>query len=253
MAFDPRNPNLSIWLREEPTDPDITKAFSRGGGFKGTALNATWVVKRLTAAFGPVGWGWGYEVLHFDDVHTQDGEAVNFAHIQFWYYPEGRKSHDDPNRAVFEQVGGTALAGKYGSGKAFLDDEARKKSLTDAILKAASHIGIGADIHLGRFDDSKYVAERRVEEDSARKSIEREIVQEQREKLLASLSEMKDRLAEVQDMGAFLEVKAFAVELWRDLSNAGMTTEAEDLIACVDKAGSRVGAPAKRNTSRKAA
>jgi hypothetical protein len=40
-----------------------------------------------------------------------------------------------------------------------VDEDAPKKSLTDAITKAASHLGIAANIFLGRWDDNKYVAE----------------------------------------------------------------------------------------------
>ena len=40
-----------------------------------------------------------------------------------------------------------------------VDEDAPKKSLTDAIIKAASHLGIAANIFLGRWDDQKYLAE----------------------------------------------------------------------------------------------
>ena len=39
-----------------------------------------------------------------------------------------------------------------------LDDEAPKKALTDAMTKAFSHLGVSADVFLGMFDNSKYVA-----------------------------------------------------------------------------------------------
>jgi hypothetical protein len=165
MPFDPKHPNLAIWEREEKTDPAFTKPIT-GKAFKGTSLNGTYVVKRLTQAFGPVGWGWGYNVVAFEDVHDPDAGSVNFCHLRFWYFPFGRDQNlsaldprDIPGCAWFEQVGATELSGKRSSGKPFIDDEARKKSLTDALLKAASHIGIGGDIHLGRFDDNKYVTE----------------------------------------------------------------------------------------------
>ena len=40
-----------------------------------------------------------------------------------------------------------------------VDEDAPKKSLTDAIVKAASQVGIAANIFLGRWDDQKYVAQ----------------------------------------------------------------------------------------------
>lgn len=161
MPFDPNHANLAIWQRNEKTDPEFTKPIT-GKAFRGTSLNGTYVVKRLTQAFGPVGWGWGYDAS-FDDVHFQNGDALNFCQIRFWYFPFGRKEDGTGARAEFSQVGGTELAGTRKDGRSFADDEARKKSLTDALLKAASHIGIGGDIHLGRFDDSKYVESLRAE------------------------------------------------------------------------------------------
>jgi hypothetical protein len=49
---------------------------------------------------------------------------------------------------------------KYG---VFTDEEAPKKSITDCIGKCAVLLGVGADVHLGMFDDHKYVNERKAE------------------------------------------------------------------------------------------
>jgi hypothetical protein len=48
------------------------------------------------------------------------------------------------------------------------DDEAFKKAFTDAVNNAFKFVGVAADIHMGQFDDSKYVNELRKEfEESA--------------------------------------------------------------------------------------
>jgi uncharacterized short protein YbdD (DUF466 family) len=44
-----------------------------------------------------------------------------------------------------------------------LDDEAPKKAMTDAMTKAFSHLGMSADVFLGKFDDSKYVEQMKEE------------------------------------------------------------------------------------------
>ena len=64
------------------------------------------------------------------------------------------------------QFGQTMLVGenKYGT---FTDEEAPKKSITDCISKCAVLLGIAADVHLGLFDDNKYVNQRKAEEASA--------------------------------------------------------------------------------------
>ena len=45
----------------------------------------------------------------------------------------------------------------------FNDDEAFKKAFTDAVMNAFKFIGVAADVHMGLFDDSKYVAEQKAE------------------------------------------------------------------------------------------
>ena len=57
------NTNLAIWNAVEQTDPAYTKQFSKGGGFKGTATNATYLAKKATNQFGPIGIGWGWNVI----------------------------------------------------------------------------------------------------------------------------------------------------------------------------------------------
>ena len=152
--------NLSIWSRVETTDPARTKAFTRGGGFRGTATNATWLAKRATEIFGPCGIGWGVKVL---DERLLEGAPlskspttmakIHRVHIQFWYVLDGV-------RGEIEHFGQTEFVGenKYGP---FTDEEAPKKSLTDAMTKALSLLGFAADIYMGLFDDHKYVNEAR--------------------------------------------------------------------------------------------
>jgi hypothetical protein len=166
--FDGENQNLRIWARNEATDTGATKAFSRGGGFKGTAINATYIVKRLTAEFGPAGLGWGVDVVADDlltgaPIRSDKGdlvgnEIVHRIRVRFWWIDPETKA-----KCGFDQIGQTTFVGRNKNGW-FTDEEAPKKSLTDALTKAASWLGFAGDIHLGLWDDSKYVAERAREE-----------------------------------------------------------------------------------------
>ncbi|MDT8329054.1 MAG: hypothetical protein RQ750_17060, partial [Roseovarius sp.] len=70
--------------------------------------------------------------------------------IEFW--------HTD-RASTFEAYGQTKMAYMTSGGFLKVDEDAPKKSLTDAITKAASQIGIAANIFLGRWDDNKYIAE----------------------------------------------------------------------------------------------
>lgn len=151
--------NNALWRAVEKTDPAFTKGFSRGGGFKGTATNATYLARKATEQFGPCGIGWGVQVI---DEEIIEGaplmvEGVVVAHdlihkvrARLWYVQDGV-------RGEVEQFGQTQIVGKNKNGY-YTDEEAPKKSLTDAMTKCLSLLGFSADIHLGLYDDNKYVA-----------------------------------------------------------------------------------------------
>lgn len=151
----------SLWQSVEKTDPKYTKQFNRGGGFKGTATNATYLARKATERFGPCGTGWGINVLS-EEVFTgaphlnSEGQVIandmiHKVHARLWYVLDGV-------RGEVEQFGQTQIVGKNKNGF-YTDEEAPKKSLTDAMSKCLSLLGFSADIHLGMYDDNKYVAE----------------------------------------------------------------------------------------------
>lgn len=139
--------NLRIWNTLAKTDPTQTKQFSRAGGFKGTAVKPMWVVKRLTEQFGPCGEGWGIGEPSFQVVEAA-GEILVYCTVSCW--------HTSPENTLYG-VGGDKVVTKRQSGP-FCDDEAFKKAFTDAVNNAFKFVGVAADIHMGLFDDSKYVA-----------------------------------------------------------------------------------------------
>lgn len=156
--------NLDLWVSVERTDPAFTKEFTRGGGFKGTATNATYLAKKATERFGPMGIGWGVEVLDEQYVegapYVADGaviarETIHKVRARLWYVLDGK-------RGEVQQFGQTVFLGRNKNGFV-TDEEHAKKSLTDAMSKCLSLLGFSADIHMGRYDDNKYVAELRRE------------------------------------------------------------------------------------------
>jgi hypothetical protein len=147
--------NLTLWDSVRTPDPARTKSFTRGGGFKGTATNATYLAQMATEKFGPCGIGWGFNIISEDirDGAPLEGgfERVHVARVKLWYVWEGQ-------RGEVEHIGQTTFCGKNKYGW-FTDEEAPKKSVTDAFTKCLSLVGFAADIHLGLFDDNKYVTE----------------------------------------------------------------------------------------------
>lgn len=139
--------NLDLWNKLGKTDPSHTKPFKRSGGFAGTAIKPMWSYHRMTEEFGPVGKGWGIYEPIFQVVPGADGEILVYCTVSIWY--------ENPDQRSWG-VGGdkVVVKNKYGL---TCDDEAFKKAFTDAITNALKMIGVGADVHMGMFDDSKYV------------------------------------------------------------------------------------------------
>lgn len=136
-----------LWDKLGRTDPKHTSKFQRAGGFKGTAIRPIYSIKRMTEEFGPCGSGWGVNEPSFQVVPAGD-ETLVYCTVSIW--------HGERQNVVFG-VGGDKVVAKFSSGLKS-DDEAFKKAFTDAITNAMKLIGVGADVHMGLFDDSKYVA-----------------------------------------------------------------------------------------------
>lgn len=191
---------LGLWAAVCETDPAFTKKFSRSGGFSGTATNATYLAKRATETFGPCGIGWGIVVdeeqimqgapiLHGDTVIGH--ELIHKVRITLWYRYNG-------SNGKVTHFGQTTFVGKNKYG-IFTDEEAPKKSLTDAMSKALSLLGFASDVHLGLYDDNKYVndlkekftptPEEKTPDPEARKLLEAAATKEAANKVWASLTD----------------------------------------------------------------
>lgn len=138
--------NLDLWNRHADIDPKFTKPIT-GKQYKGTSPNPQYVIQCLTDMFGPVGVGFGWDVLAEDFTPLGD-EILHWCRIRFWHT---ERAHG------WESYGQTKALMKTRNGP-MLDEDAPKKSLTDAIIKAASHVGVASNIFLGRWDDQKYIA-----------------------------------------------------------------------------------------------
>lgn len=138
--------NTDLWDRLGRTDPKHTKTFKRSGGFEGTAIKPMFSYRRMTEEFGPCGVGWGIGEPTFQVVPAAE-EILVYCTVSVW--------HEKPEQRVFG-VGGDKVAGKNKYGVS-TDDEAFKKAFTDAVTNALKLIGVGADVHMGMFDDNKYV------------------------------------------------------------------------------------------------
>lgn len=147
--------NLKLWESVEKTDAKFTKKFTRGGGFKGDAINPCYITKRLTETFGPCGPGWQFVLEHeeYVDGHTLPNGDKAICHVvrgHLDYFIDGVRCSTGP------QFGQTMFVSSNSNG-VFTDEEAPKKSVTDCLGKCAVLLGFNSDIYLGKWDSNKYV------------------------------------------------------------------------------------------------
>ncbi len=149
---------LEIWERREKTNPDDTKPVEYGRKF--TAIDAYSQIRCATEEFGPVGKGWGWKSA----LSYPPNDTV-VAAVELWWLDE-----DDVIHEIGPVYGAKSLFTGKGD-KRRPDEDAPKKAVTDGITKSLSYLGFNADVFLGKFDDNKYVNERRQEENALAKSL----------------------------------------------------------------------------------
>ncbi len=143
--------NKALWKRAFTTDPKAVKPIT-GKQYAGNSPKPYWIIERLTDEFGPCGIGWGFTILNERFERFSDTDTLHVAVVRFWYVMDGQ-------RGELEQVGQTKASYVTSKGSFMLDEDAPKKSVTDALVKCASYLGFAGDIFSGRWDDSRYVAE----------------------------------------------------------------------------------------------
>ena len=136
--------------------------------------------------------------------------------VRLWYVMDGQ-------RGELEQVGQTKASYVTSKGSFMLDEDAPKKSVTDALVKCASYLGFAGDIFSGRWDDSKYVAEAAAEW-AGRK---READPQRREWLDARKAE----IASVKTTGELKKVMAAAIDVVRAQGDQPAEDELNDAFA----------------------
>ncbi|MBK6616119.1 hypothetical protein [Ottowia sp.] len=155
------NDNLALWNTVAQTNPQHTKNFAGSDGFNGTGINPTYNIMRATEAFGPMGIGWGVDIVSEDWVKGAplgfdiDGNmwgtvVVHVMRVNLWYMLGDKKG-------IVTGFGETTFVGKGENGRIFTDEDAPKKSLTDATGKCLALLGFSADVYMGLYDDHKYV------------------------------------------------------------------------------------------------
>ena len=150
--------NLKLWAAVCETPPSATKSDTRNGRTI-TSIDGIYLVKKATEIFGKIGEGWGYVVLddRIDEgapIFVKDKlecfEKVHTLKLALWYV-----GADGEKKQVIH-YGHTPFVMKTRNGPV-TDQDAAKKSLTDAMKKCLYMLGFSADVNEGQFDDKAYI------------------------------------------------------------------------------------------------
>jgi hypothetical protein len=143
--------NMTFWESVKKTDPKRVKPIT-GKQYKGNSPQPYYLVERMTEQFGMCGLGWGINIINERMERLTETDVLNVAVVEIWYMLGDK-------RGCITQIGQTKACYKTAAGGMMIDEDAPKKSVTDAMTKCMSYLGFAGDIFSGQWDDSKYVSE----------------------------------------------------------------------------------------------
>lgn len=146
----PKN-NLEAWNAMRTPPKEVLKTIKAGRLRNFTDIKPQWRYKVMTEQYGPCGIGWKYTIDNQRVVDGIDKYKFAFADISL-FIKDGEKWSD-----AIPGTGGSMLIAKESNGP-YMNDEAFKMAVTDALSVAMSRIGVAADIYMGGNTRSKYSA-----------------------------------------------------------------------------------------------
>ena len=131
--------NLDIYSKVR-TVPANAQRTINGGRLNGkTDINPMWRIKVMTETFGPCGFGWRYEITkQWCEIYGNEVKA--FVNVDLYIKVADQWSEAIPG------TGGSSMV-ETGRNGAYVNDEAYKMALTDALSVAMKALGVGADIY----------------------------------------------------------------------------------------------------------
>ncbi len=167
--------NMSIWNEARGIPEKYQKTFLIGD-VPLTSIDPMYLFRLATEQWGPIGTGWGFEIVSEQIVNANNRErcqdALHTMTVKLWYGgPIG------PTIETIElsdlDLSASPIACTYGVGATEMyetieggdssysyriDRYYNKKTLTAAITNALSRLGFGADVRLGEFEGSSDVS-----------------------------------------------------------------------------------------------
>lgn len=146
--------NLRFYTEGCEVPADALKPI-KAGRLKGMSdVNPMWRMKRMTEIFGPVGFGWRYEIVR-QWTETYGNDVKCFCNVHLFVRDPETKEWSAP----IPGNGGSAIVTMESKG-AYVNDEGYKMALTDALSIAMKPLGIGGNVWYGPkatgHNESKY-------------------------------------------------------------------------------------------------
>lgn len=153
-AMEVKEHNLRFYSKGCEVPEDALKKIKSGRLTGKSDVNPMWRMKRMTEIFGPVGFGWRYEIDR-QWTETYGEETKCFCNVFLFVRDPETKEWSAP----IPGNGGSSIVAKERSGP-YVNDEAYKMALTDALSIAMKPLGIGGNIWYGPkatgHNESKY-------------------------------------------------------------------------------------------------
>ncbi len=131
--------NLSIYESLRSVPKQAQKPIQAGRLTGKTDINPMWRIKAMTDTFGPCGIGWRY-VITKQWTESYGDEVKAFTNIDLYIKVNGEWSEAIPGT-------GGASAVEVNRNGMYVNDEAYKMSLTDALSVSMKALGVAADIY----------------------------------------------------------------------------------------------------------
>jgi len=125
------------------TPPDAVLKPIEAGRLKGkTDIKPQWRMLVMTEMFGPVGQGWWYVIKSQRELPVDDGQIALFIEIDLFV------KYGEKTSQAIPSIGCALLVEKESRGL-YLNKNACKSALTDALGAAMKAIGVAADVYMG--------------------------------------------------------------------------------------------------------
>jgi hypothetical protein len=136
---------MKLWNQVKDVNPAFTKNVNVPGKQPFTNIDTYYLIEMATGHFGSYGKEWGIAEMSW----SQDsfGDTTILVLDATFKYPDGEFPISNSLKYTYRSK----------TNRMIVDEDCRKKLMTNTIGKALSYLGFGASVYQGKWEDSAYV------------------------------------------------------------------------------------------------